>query len=286
METSTKLFFTISLVILILLSGCISSERKPLVKLSQGGVTAIGVKRYLEVNPGDERNFIYKLAGGKTYAVFLFYVDEVETKKKRKLGGGTETNTTVVFEDMYKDVDYDLVLKSKDGEIFDTSTQSAGLWEVIRFAPRRSGEYVLTVTNDPKESKGKWPVMLIATELYQEGRKVYMKGKDRGTSKPEYETYYSLFFPNNAYSSIAVIVPNSLDMYQARVLCLGDDDYWADALHKRYDPEKPVTSEEIDYRSFGKTGEDMGIELTKGDNCFLQLIAEEGAGELSFKTFE
>jgi hypothetical protein len=127
--------------------------------------------------------------------------------------------------------DYDIYVYNPLGEMEGYHTESAGLPEHLGttvnepfFKPRLSGNYTFVVRNDPRESKHaqKATFMMIENVKCNAWHEHYVEGKD-ASSSPVFNTSWAYeFWTESQHVEIWIKVPESLDMYEARVYLMGN----------------------------------------------------------------
>ncbi|RLI36803.1 hypothetical protein DRO66_04955 [Candidatus Bathyarchaeota archaeon] len=130
--------------------------------------------------------------------------------------------------------DYDIAVYDPDGIRISYHTESHGLIEHLGttvtdplFKPEKDGEYSIYIWNDPKESNDALNGTLMVSEnlkvnsLYE--NKLYMEGKDPVTNEPRfYTTWVYEFNTTSNRIEVPIEVPESLDMYEARLYLMAD----------------------------------------------------------------
>lgn len=280
---SQNILFLIALTVcaVVFTGGCITggespppTPEKPQIKSSPTGLTPIGVKKYTTVDLGEHALFEFKLRSGRAYEFLLNYVDD----------GDKYTSSP-------NKVDNNLFLMDAEGRLLKTSTESVGLPQRIEFTPKETATYYLLIVNNAQESKGVWPVTLISAEKYVDGMEAYIEGRDTNTNNEKYNTYYSVWLSNETTSATKLIhmsVPETLDMYQARLLCIdgGVNETSGRIIHLKYDPESETAPKDNIYASGKTMGTDLDLELSyseRNKNCILQLIGEWGQGVMTIE---
>jgi hypothetical protein len=127
--------------------------------------------------------------------------------------------------------DYDIYVYNPLGEMEGYHTEAAGLPEHLGttteepfFVPKLSGNYTFTITNDPRESQGDQQAtfMMIEDVECNVWHQHYVEGKDN-TSMPILNTSWALEFATESqHVEVWVRVPETLDMYEARIYLMAD----------------------------------------------------------------
>jgi len=127
--------------------------------------------------------------------------------------------------------DYDIYVYNHLGEMEGYHTESAGLPEHLGttveepfFVPKCSGNYTFVMANDPRESKGAQQAtfMMIENVECDVWHKHYVEGKDNN-SIPVFNTSWAYeFVTERRYIEVWVKVPETLDMYEARLYLMTD----------------------------------------------------------------
>jgi hypothetical protein len=155
---------------------------------------------------GEDWTYVYPLVADSAYRVYCYgdWIDD-----------SSDTNKT----------DYDIFVYNPEGEIASYHTESAGLPEHLGttvdhpfFIPQQSGNYSFRIRNDARESNGTGAATFMLIEHVETGRwySRYMEGKV--DDEPVEKTTWAYEF--NASSSpieVFVDVPDTLDMYEARI---------------------------------------------------------------------
>jgi hypothetical protein len=209
--------------------------------------------------------------------------------------------------------DYDIYVYNPLGEIEDYNTESAGLPEQVStsaketfFVPKLSGNYTFIIVNDPRESKGaqKATFMIIENVQCNTWHKRYIEGKNEDDI-PVFNTSWAYeFITESQRLELWVKVPETLDMYEARLYLMTDPQSknktlvngaplpWEQGLfgeRKKNVGGYKLESKEyrgIAYASCECYGQDMFINFTSpypGKNLYhLVFIGEKGSGTIEF----
>lgn len=209
--------------------------------------------------------------------------------------------------------DYDVYVYNPLGGLEGYHTEAAGLPEHLGttvyepfFRPEYSGNYTFVVRNDPRESNGTQEATFMVIENVQRDRwhEHYVEGKDSG-NMPTFNTSWAYEFATDSqHVEVYVRVPDSLDMYEARVymmanpasgvgtMLLGVPLAWEDGLYgEKHDKYGGYNLESqanrgVAYTSCELYGQDMVLNFTtsnKGMSLYhLVLIGEAGSGTVEF----
>jgi len=162
--------------------------------------------------PGDVVTFNYTLEGGHTYHAYL-------------IGEYVNLNGHLT--------DYDVFLyreTSTGARFLSSHTEAAGYPEQISndgegryFTPTVSGNYYFTVRNDPLESQGSESAILVVTErLDLNSWYPRFLSEPIGDGEVSYDTGWVYeFTSSDPRLRISVDVPDTLDMYEARLYVVG-----------------------------------------------------------------
>jgi hypothetical protein len=209
--------------------------------------------------------------------------------------------------------DYDIYVYDPVGEMVGYHTESAGLPEHLGtsteepfFVPKTSGNYTFTIKNDPRESNSSKQAtfMIIENVECNVWHEHYVEGKDNSSS-PVFSTSWAYeFYTDSKHVEIWVRVPDTLDMYEARVYLMANPKSgkgvtlngvplaWEPGLYG--ETSKPyggynLESEEnrgLAYASCEFHGQDMLINFTSpasGQTLYhLVFIGENGSGTVEY----
>jgi len=216
--------------------------------------------------------------------------------------------------------DYDVLVVDPKGSYESSHTEAAGLPEHLGstvddplYKPTQTGNYSYLILNDPKDSDGTRNATFMViehldTNLWHEN-KLYLQGREYGEPKTPTAWAYE-FNSSSPRIEIKVAVPDTLDMYEARLYlmsnpAIGKGSYlsgmpipWEPGLYGRtyYDTKYKHTIGGYNLNTTGYRGnalasceypgQDMLINYTSpyvGNLLYhLVLIAEYGQGNLSF----
>jgi hypothetical protein len=247
-----------------------------------------------QIPVGSDWTYVYPLEAGSAYRVYCYgdWIDDSPTLSK---------------------TDYDIFVYDPSGELESYHTEAAGLPEHLGttidhpfFIPEQTGDYSFRVKNDARESDGSEAATFMLIEHVETGRwyQRYMKGKVRDVPV-EKTTWAYEFNSNSSHIEVSVEVPDTLDMYEARIYTMTnpseDEDSilnglplaWESALYgeasKNYGGYN-LDSDGLRYAeamaSCEYPGEDMWINFTaptEGNLLYhLVFIAEHGEGNIKF----
>ena len=159
----------------------------------------------LDQNRPRSIDLTYFLEAGNKYHIFL-------------VGGWVSNETDAT--------DYDIWVYNKNG-IMSRHTESAGLPEQVGndarnqyFLPPETGDYTFKIINDPKDSGGAHPAVFMVMQHLEMNRRYTLEliGKYNPDDQYTYNAYHAYEFDTSAEDfELFVSVPDSLDMYEARV---------------------------------------------------------------------
>jgi len=243
---------------------------------------------------GSDWTYVYPLEAGSAYRVYCYgnWIDPSPTLNK---------------------TDYDIFVYNPSGELESYHTEAAGLPEHLGttvdhpfFIPEQTGDYSFCVKNDARESDGAEAATFMLIEHVETGiwHQRYMEGKvdDEPVEKT---TWAYEFNATNSRIEVIVEVPDTLDMYEARLYIMtnpSEDEKaslngvplaWEPALYgdssENYGGYN-LDSDGLRYNeamaSCEYPGEDMLINFTapvEGNLLYhLAFIAEHGEGTINF----
>ena len=162
--------------------------------------------------PGDVVTYNYTLEGGHTYHIYL--IGEYANKSRHL-------------------TDYDIFLyrETEDGPLFLSShTEAAGYPEQVSndgeggyFTPAESGNYYLTVRNDPNESDAAENATLVVVEHIETDRWYTRFLQEPVEDEFLYDSDWVYEFESSAQRlKIIIEVPETLDMYEARLYIMAN----------------------------------------------------------------
>lgn len=248
-----------------------------------------------QIEPGETWTYIYSLQGGHKYHIYL-------------------VGEWVNLEDHLTDYDvYVYRVRKATLNFISSHTESAGYPEQISnddkgwyFTPEEDATYYICVRNDPNDSQESEAATLMVIEVIEPDLfyKISMEEPDDDFVVPE-SSYAFEFITDQPRITVDVSVPNSLDMYEARLYPManleddvGDDidgliTPWSPGLLGRlngeyggfnYDPQGYRNYDASD--SCERNGEDMLIDFTSTYSdpvlYYLVLLAENGEGKVTF----
>ena len=246
-----------------------------------------------QIQIGANWTYVYTLTANHTYHVYCYgdWIDDGALPK----------------------TDYDIYVYNPLGELEGHHTEAAGLPEHLGttvdepyFTPRYTGNYTFVVRNDPRESQNADPATFMAIEHVSPNvwHTSYIEGK-QGNETVESSCWAYEFTASSELVEIRVQVPDTLDMYEARLYLMANPSSkqydtlsgvplaWEPGLYGQSD--KTLGGYNVDskgfrggsYASCENFGQDMLINYTtpfEGESLYhLVLIGEVGAGNLSFR---
>ena len=165
-----------------------------------------------QISVGATWTYIYNLKADHTYHIYLLgdWADPVEHS-----------------------TDYDIFVYEVSGttvKLVSSHTESAGLPEQVGndgygryFTPSRTGTYYLCVENDPSESSSAEAGTLMAIEQIDLNRWYGLRMHGKVSEEPVRETTWAYEFNTSAERiRVFVRVPDSLDMYEARLYVMAN----------------------------------------------------------------
>ncbi|MCK4478011.1 hypothetical protein KAU88_05745 [Candidatus Bathyarchaeota archaeon] len=246
-----------------------------------------------QIQIGANWTYVYALAANHTYHVYC-YGDWIND------GATPET-------------DYDIYVYNPQGELEGYHTEAAGLPEHLGttvdypfFTPKYSGNYSFVIRNDPRESQAADAATLMVIEHVKPNmwHSRFIEGK-QGNMSVENTSWAYEFTASSERIEIQVEVPDTLDMYEARLYFMANpannmgerlNDVplaWEPGLYGEIsgffggynlDSEGPRGEA---YASCEYFGQDMLINYTapyKEESLYhLVLIGELGSGNVSFR---
>ncbi len=159
---------------------------------------------------GANYTIICPLAADFTYHVYC-YGDWVHT--------GPEPKT-----------DYDIYVYNPQGQLESTHTEAAGLPEHLGttvdapyFTPKETGNYTFLLINDARESAGCEPATFMIIQHLDTDVWYTQDIVGKNGSEPQLQTSWSFeFMTNGSRIEVYVKVPETLDMYEARLYMMSD----------------------------------------------------------------
>jgi hypothetical protein len=205
--------------------------------------------------------------------------------------------------------DYDLYVYNPSGDLEASRTEAAGVIETITsgnsgfFTPQTSGNYTFLIKNDPKESMGaeQATFMIIENIEINQWYTIPIEGKAQdSTSKLETTHAYEFTTTNDTYLEVYVDVPNTLDMYEARLYLMTDANSPTTSTSQLptesglygtqsgsiggFNFDTNASSRGINYASCSAKGQDMLLNYTSSaatNHYYLVLMGEEGTGNVN-----
>jgi hypothetical protein len=206
--------------------------------------------------------------------------------------------------------DYDIYVYNPQGNLESSHTEASGLPEHLGtstndalFTPIQSGDYSFVIKNDARESQGfqQATFMIIENLECDKWYTCTIEGKD-DNNQPSFHTTWSYeYVTNESKVELYVKVPETLDMYEARLYLMNNDQSPSinsfplpleSGLYGNltgstggYNFESEAYRG-VAYASCEHRGESMFLNYTSrntGANLYhLVLIGEEGAGDIEF----
>jgi hypothetical protein len=206
--------------------------------------------------------------------------------------------------------DYDIYVFNPQGTLESSHTEAAGFPEHLRtdasglfFTPKQSGNYSFLIKNDLRESQGAQQATFMIIENLECNKwfTTYIEGKD-SNSLPKFRTSWAYeFLTNSSKVEVYIKVPQTLDMYEARLYLMNDaksltvNSYplpWEPGLYGNVSSRVGGYNFEtegyrgVTYASCEYMGQSMFLNYTSntaGTKLYqLVLIGEEGSGEIEF----
>ena len=238
---------------------------------------------------GENWTIICPLQAGHNYHIYFY---------------GAYINTSSVAK-----TDYNVYVYDPQGNLESSHTQSAGLPEHLGttvndslFTPTQSGNYSFVINNNPVDSKGAQQATFMIIENLQcdQWYTSYVEGTNGGNST--FYTNWAYEFETNAsYVQLYINVPNTLDMYEARLYLMNNaespslDNFplaWEPGLYGNLSGSvggynfEPNGYRGVAYASCEYMGQSMSLNYTSpnaGPNLYhLVLIGEVGSGNITF----
>ena len=160
---------------------------------------------------GSNWTYVYPLEADSAYRVYCY--------------GEWIDNSTAINK-----TDYDIFVYDPSGNLQSYHTEAAGLPEHLGttvdhpfFIPKKSGNYSFLIKNDRRESRGASEATFMLIEHIESGRwyERYMEGKVN--DKPVEKTSWAYEFNTTSeHVEVWVEVPDSLDMYEARLYIMAN----------------------------------------------------------------
>jgi hypothetical protein len=243
---------------------------------------------------GESYTIICPLAADYSYHVYC-YGDWVHT--------GPEPKT-----------DYDIYVYNPQGTLESSHTEAAGLPEHLGttvdapyFTPKQSGNYTFVLTNDARESNGSEPATFMLIQSVECDQWYTQDVKGKIGSQPQLQTSIAYdFVTNSSKIEVYVKVPDTLDMYEARLYLMSNQNStsingiplpWEAGLHGNFTVDSIVGGYNLEsegyrgvaYASCEHLGQDMYMQYNLPDeynvttNLYhLVLMGEAGEGTIEF----
>ena len=217
---------------------------------------------------------------------------------------GSWVNTTSAAK-----TDYDIYVYNPEGKLESEHTEAAGFPEHLGtsvnealFAPAQSGNYTFVIVNDAKESKGAQQATFMIVEDLECDVWQTHNAEGKNINNPSLKTCWTYeFITNNSHIEVWISVPETLDMYEARLYLMSNQNSsningfplpWEPGLYSNRSGSVGGYNLENDgyrgvaYASCEFSGQDMFLNYTStvpGKNLYhLAFIGEVGSGELNF----
>ena len=206
--------------------------------------------------------------------------------------------------------DYDIYVFNPQGNLESSHTEAAGFPEHLGtttndslFTPKQSGNYSFVIKNDPRESEGAQQATFMIIETLESDKwfTQNVEGKADDNS-PSYQTSWVYeFVTNNSKVELYVKVPETLDMYEARLYLMNDAN--SPSINSYPLPWEPGLFSNVSNRVGGYNFENDGYRGVAYASCEymgqamflnysstnsglklyqLMLIGEEGSGNVEF----
>jgi hypothetical protein len=126
--------------------------------------------------------------------------------------------------------DYDIYVYDPEGQLVSSHTEAAGLPEHLGttvdqpfFTPTKTGNHNFTIKNDPRESDGNKGGTFMVIEHVDRNRwyQRYLQGKVNDEPTKDSGWAYE-FCTNSSHLEVWIDVPDSLDMYEARLYLMAN----------------------------------------------------------------
>jgi hypothetical protein len=218
---------------------------------------------------------------------------------------GTWVNTTAAAK-----TDYDIYVFNPQGDLESSHTEAAGFPEHLGttvndalFTPKYSGNYSFVIKNDPRESEGAQQAtfMIMENLACDQWYNLYIEGANNNNSPSFHTSWAYEFVTNESKVQLYVKVPETLDMYEARLYLMNDANSlrinsfplpWEPGLYGNLSGRLGGYNFETEayrgvaYASCEYRGQSMFLNYTStnaGANLYhLVFIGEEGSGNIEF----
>jgi hypothetical protein len=204
--------------------------------------------------------------------------------------------------------DYDIYVYNPQGELESTHTEAAGLPEHLGttvddpfFVPASSGNYTFVIVNDARESNGAEQATFMVIENIECDRWYTHDVSGKVADTPVFNTSWAYeFITDSPLIELWVRVPDTLDMYEARLYLMSDAESftvnnvslpWELGLYGNLSDVGGYNLESEEYRGVAYAscefnGQDMFLNYTQpsaGENVYhLVLMGEIGAGTIEY----
>jgi hypothetical protein len=204
--------------------------------------------------------------------------------------------------------DYDIYVYSPEGTMESSHTEAAGLPEHLGttvdspfFTPQKTGNYTFMLVNDARESNGAEPATFMIIENIQcDTWYTYDVVGKNGSQATYYTNWAYEFITDSALIEVYVKVPDTLDMYEARLYLMSDAQSttinnvslpWEPGLYGNGTGLGGYSMESESYRgvayaSCEYSGQDMYLNYTPATTemttYHLVLMGEVGEGTVDF----
>ncbi len=246
-----------------------------------------------QISIGSNWTYVYQLTQNHTYHVYCYgeWIDDGATPQ----------------------TDYDIYVYNPLGQLETYHTEAAGLPEHLGttldqpfFTPKHSGNYTFVVRNDPRESQAAETATLMIIEhlALNAWHSRLIEGK-RGNQPSENTSWAYEFIAETSFLEIQIKVPETIDMYEARLYLMGNPSHqigellngqplaWERGLYGDtsgdfggYNLESKGFRGNA-YASCEDFGQDMVLNYTSSYEeqslYHLVLIGEFGSGNVSFR---
>ncbi len=206
--------------------------------------------------------------------------------------------------------DYDIYVFDPQGKLESSHTEAAGFPEHLGttinaslFTPKQSGDYSFLIKNDPRESEGSQQASFMIMESLEcdKWHTLYVEGKNEDSLPSFYTSWAYEFITNESKMELYIKVPETLDMYEARLYLMNDakspsiNSYplpWEPGLYGNVSTRMGGYNFEsegyrgVAYASCEYRGQAMFLNYTSANAGIklyhLVLIGEEGLGNVDF----
>jgi hypothetical protein len=130
------------------------------------------------------------------------------------------------------ETDYDIYVYNPQGALESTHTEAAGLLEHLGttvndpyFTPQQSGNYTFVLTNDARESAGAEAATFMIIQHLECDQWYSQTVRGKSSNLPQLQTSWAYeFMTNSSQIEVYVRVPDTLDMYEARLYLMSDSE--------------------------------------------------------------